>query len=120
VVLYTRDEAPADVRAAIKLVVGIRSYAARPQCEPIVIGQRAETTTQYPSRCRVAHVREGRVAPDRPTVQHPEHGWRHSYVERGNGTAHAPAGLQACAELMLGNLRAVPRRHADLGPRAAR
>jgi len=36
-----------------------------------MIGQRAETAAQPFSRCRMAHVREGRVAPDRPTKHDP-------------------------------------------------
>jgi hypothetical protein len=54
--------------------------------ESIVIGQCAETAAKPLRRRRMAHMREGRVAPDRPSVAYdPQHRWGHYVIERGQG-----------------------------------
>jgi hypothetical protein len=63
--------------------------------EVVVIGQSAETATQQLCRCRTAHLRECRIAPDRTAVTHdPQHRRSHDVVERGQCGAHKPARLQ--------------------------
>ena len=95
-------------------VAGIQFLRGPWPRELVVIGQRAETTAQQFSGCRMAHMREGRIAPDRPAVAHnPQHRRDHDVVERGK----RPRTLLAGPQLSLRDRRAVPRRNVDLGPR---